>query len=118
MENRVLGQKIAGLRKSKKITSEKLAYMCSVYPGHIRQIESGVRLPSLKLFVDICNALQVSPEYLLSQELEMFEQMENGDKMHKNIINKIKKLTPRELTILDSLLESYFSSLKAIKEQS
>ena len=56
-------------------------------------------------------------EYLLSQELEMFEQMENGDKMHKNIINKIKKLTPRELTILDSLLESYFSSLKAIKEQ-
>ena len=62
MENRVLGQKIAGLRKSKKITSEKLAYMCSVYPGHIRQIESGVRLPSLKLFVDICNALQVSPD--------------------------------------------------------
>ncbi len=117
MENRVLGQKIAGLRKSKKITSEKLAYMCSVYPGHIRQIESGVRLPSLKLFVDICNALQVSPEYLLSQELEMFEQMENADEMHKNVMNKIKKLTPKELNILHSLLESYFISLESIKEQ-
>ncbi|MCI8496571.1 MAG: helix-turn-helix transcriptional regulator [Lachnospiraceae bacterium] len=117
MENRVLGQKIAVLRKAKKITSEKLAYMCSVYPGHIRQIESGVRLPSLKLFVDICNALQVSPEYLLSQELEMFEQMENADEMHKNVINKIKRLTPKELNILHSLLESYFISLESIKEQ-
>ena len=96
------GAKNSGFEKSEK---------------NIRQIESGVRLPSLKLFVDICNALQVSPEYLLSQELEMFEQMENADEMHKNVINKIKRLTPKELNILHSLLESYFISLESIKEQ-
>lgn len=117
MENRVLGQKIAGLRKSKKITSEKLAHMCDVYPGHIRQIESGVRLPSLKLLVDICNALQASPEYLLSQELGEYEQVENADDMYRNVLDKVKKLTPNELSILNNLLESYFGSLESIKKQ-
>ncbi len=117
MENRVLGQKIAGLRKSKKITSEKLANMCNVYPGHIRQIESGVRLPSLKLLVDICNALQVSPEYLLSQELTMVEHMENADDSYERVLEKIKKFTPNELCILEHLLESYFDSLAFIKKQ-
>lgn len=116
MENRVLGQKIAGLRKSKKITSEKLANMCNVYPGHIRQIESGVRLPSLKLLVDICNALQVSPEYLLSQELTMVEQMQNTDDSYKRVLEKIKKFTPNELCILEHLLESDFNSLAFIKK--
>lgn len=72
MENRVLGQKIGMLRRERKLTSDKLAGLCGVYPGHIRQIESGVRLPSLKLLIDICNVLQVSPEYLLSQELKDF----------------------------------------------
>lgn len=117
MENRVLGKKIAGLRKSKKITSEKLAHMCNVYPGHIRQIESGVRLPSLKLFVDICKALQASPEYLLSQELGEVEQAENADDMYKTVVDKIKKFTPSELSILNNLLESYFESLESIKNQ-
>ena len=116
MENRVLGKKIAGLRKSKKITSEKLANLCNVYPGHIRQIESGVRLPSLKLFVDICNVLQASPDYLLSQELREIRQVENADEMYENVLNKIKKLTPDELSILNNLLQSYFDSIGSGKK--
>ncbi len=117
MKNRVLGKKIAGLRKSKKITSEKLANMCNVYSGHIRQIESGVRLPSLKLFVDICNVLQASPEYLLSQELGEIGQVENADEIYEDVLDKIKKLTPNELSILNNLLHSYFDSIGSMKKQ-
>lgn len=113
MENRVLGQKIGALRKSKKITSEQLANMCNAYPGHIRQIESGVRLPSLKLFVTICNALQASPEYLLLQELDKFD--ESDDCMYQKVMKNIKKLTPSELNMLNSLLETYLSNLESAK---
>ncbi|WP_081640346.1 helix-turn-helix transcriptional regulator [Eubacterium sp. 14-2] len=49
MEKRVFGQKINYIRKSQKITSEQLAEMCDVNAGHIRQIESGIRLPSLSV---------------------------------------------------------------------
>ena len=116
MENRVLGQKIGALRKSKKITSEQLANMCNAYPGHIRQIESGVRLPSIKLFVTICKALQVSPEYLLLQELDKFDESEKVDCMYQKVVKNIKKLTPRELNMLNRLLETYLSDLESAKK--
>ena len=66
--------------------------------------------------MDICNVLHVSPEYLLSQELTMVEQMENVDDSYKRVLEKIKKLTPKELCILEHLLESYFDSLEKIKK--
>lgn len=116
MENRVLGQKIGLVRKSRKLTSEKLAELCGVYPGHIRQIESGVRLPSLKLLINICNVLQVSPEYLLSQELHKVEQNECVDDTYSSVLKKINKLTPNELSMLDGFLETYFSKLESIKK--
>ncbi len=116
MENRVLGQKIGALRKSKKITSEQLANMCNVYSGHMRQIESGVRLPSLKLFVTICNTLQVSPEYLLLQELDKFDESENVDCIYQKVMKNIKKLTPNELNMLNSLIETYLNNIESAKK--
>lgn len=116
MENRVLGQKIGTLRKSKNLTSEKLAGLCGVYPGHIRQIESGMRLPSLKLLIDICNALQASPEYLLSQELWEIGQNRDENDTYRNVLEKINRLTPNELSMLDCFLETYFSKLESIKK--
>lgn len=115
MENRVLGQKIGTLRRERKLTSDKLAGLCGVYPGHIRQIESGVRLPSLKLLIDICNVLQVSPEYLLSQELKDVEKDEDADNVYRNVLAKIKKLTPNELEMLDSFLDTYLCKLESVK---
>lgn len=116
MEKRVLGQKIKTLRKAKKLTSEKLAVLCNVYPGHMRQIESGVRLPSLTLLIDICKVLQTSPEYLLSQELNGFVQKEDVDDVYQCVLKKINKLTPNELSMLDGFLEAYFSKLESIRK--
>lgn len=104
MEKRVFGQKINYIRKSKKITSEQLAEMCDVNAGHIRQVEAGLRSPSLKLLVDICNNLKVSPEYLLSQDLY---DLDSYDGTYSKIVEKINKLSPQQLDILDCLLEAY-----------
>lgn len=118
MENRVLGQKIKLSRKLKGITSGQLANMCNVYPGHIRQIESGMRLPSLKLLIDICKVLQVSPEYLLSQELKNLEQTKDINDSYQEILKKINRLIPNELSMLDGFLDTYFSKLESIKKMS
>ena len=37
--------------------------------ARFRQIESGMKIPSLPVFVDICNALRISPDFLLRDEL-------------------------------------------------
>lgn len=103
MEKRVFGQKINYIRKSQKITSEQLAEMCDVNAGHIRQIESGIRLPSLSVFIEICNSLKISPEYLLENELREYKQY---DSAYKKIIEKMDKLSPQQLDLLDSLYQS------------
>ncbi|MCI8484498.1 MAG: helix-turn-helix transcriptional regulator [Lachnospiraceae bacterium] len=106
MEKRVFGQRINYIRKSQKITSEQLAEMCDVNAGHIRQIESGIRLPSLNVFIEICNSLKISPEYLLENELKECKQY---DSAYGKIIEKMDKLSPQQLDLLDSLLETYIT---------
>lgn len=103
MGDRVLGKKINYVRKQKKMTSEKLAELCDVNAGHIRQIEAGTRLPSFRLFVEICNSLMVSPNYLLEQDLIASEDYEEK---YKSIFQKVKKLTPDQIETLDYLLDA------------
>lgn len=64
------GRRINKIRKEQGITSEALAVICGVNPVFIRQIEGGTRTPSLPVFVRICNALEMSPEYFLQDELK------------------------------------------------
>lgn len=64
-----LGNRIHEVRKRAGMSSDKLAELCDVGPVHIRKIESGAKVPSIRLFTRICNALQVSPCYLLQDSL-------------------------------------------------
>ena len=70
MNGVALGAKIHEVRRLRHITSDKLAELCGVGPVHIRKIESGAKVPSIYLFVRICNVLHVSPDYLLRDSLE------------------------------------------------
>ena len=70
MNKAALGTRIHEVRKEAGISSDKLAELCGVGPVHIRKIESGAKSPSIDLFVRICNALHVSPDYLLQESLE------------------------------------------------
>ena len=70
MNPATLGHRIREQRKKCGITSEQLAELCDVGAVHIRKIESGVKVPSLNLFVRLCNSLHISPQYLLQDNLE------------------------------------------------
>ena len=64
-----LGNRIHEVRKRAGISSDRLAELCDVGAVHIRKIESGSKGPSIQLFTRICNALQISPYYLLQDSL-------------------------------------------------
>lgn len=70
MEKNGLGKRINTVRKSRGMTAEKLSEMCNINATYLRQIEGGVKMPSLPVFTDICNALKISPDYLLQDQLE------------------------------------------------
>ena len=80
MERIGLGKYINIVRKDRGLTSDRLSELCNINATYLRQIESGVKIPSLPVFIDICNALKISPDYLLQDDLE------------ENEVTKIKEL--------------------------
>ncbi len=69
MEKIGLGNRIRVARRDRGLTSDALAEMCHINSTYLRQIEGGTKIPSLPLFISLCNALRVSPDSLLRDEL-------------------------------------------------
>ena len=69
MENNGLGKRINAVRKDRGLTADRLSEMCNINATYLRQIEGNVKTPSLSVFIDICRALKISPDYLLQDEL-------------------------------------------------
>ncbi|MDE7133428.1 MAG: helix-turn-helix domain-containing protein [Lachnospiraceae bacterium] len=81
MESKGLGKRINIVRKNRGLTADKLSELCNVNATYLRQIEGGTKVPSLPVFINICNALKISPDYLLQ------------DSLANNEISKIRELT-------------------------
>ncbi len=81
METKGLGKRINMVRKDRGFTADRLSELCSINATYLRQIEGGIKVPSLPVFINICNALKISPDYLLR------------DSLTDNDVIKIRKLT-------------------------
>lgn len=100
MEKRALGRRINQMRKQKGLTSEKLSEICGVNAVHIRKIESGRNLPSLALFVKICNALETSADFLLEDFLDSPILPDSVEQLGK----QFKHLTPAQLEMIGEMV--------------
>lgn len=66
-----VGEKIQMLRKQKNLTRLALKNLSGVSDTTIKQYENGSRQPQAKQLSKIANALDVSVDYLLGEELEI-----------------------------------------------
>lgn len=104
MEKKGLGKRINSTRKDRNLTADKLSELCNINATYLRQIEGGVKMPSLPVFIDICNALKISPDYLLQDELE------------ENEISQIKELEILWKDASPSKQELALAMIKAVLE--
>ena len=107
MNKKAFGKRINTARKEKRVTSEKLSEIVGKNAVFIRQIEGANKLPSLRTFVDICNALNVSPNYLLFDSIKDNAQ----DNVEEIIIQKIRMLTPEQTKVVLSVFETLIDGL-------
>ena len=56
MDKKLLGKRINIARKERGWTSERLSEACNINATYLRQIESGAKVPSLQVFVLLCEA--------------------------------------------------------------
>jgi len=95
------GKRLRKIRQELKITVKKLGEACTVSQSFIRQIELGYELPSILVFVKICDSLQVSPAYLLGTESYLFEQKE-----WSQLFSQLKLMPPSAQQIADKVINS------------
>ena len=66
----IIGSRIREIRKSKKMTQEKLAELSGVEPSNISHIERAATKLSLPTLVNIANALEVTLDELIYDNLK------------------------------------------------
>ena len=88
-----IGHNIQLARLKKGLTQETLAEKCNVSAKHISALETGVSTGSIPLIIDICNILDITPNYIFNKTLK---------------INKLNN----DLEIIDSKTLIYYEKLK------
>lgn len=105
MDQSAIGARIREARLKKKMTQEQLAEKADIGFYYIGEIERGVKLPSLTVFVQIVEALGVTADSLLKDELTASPEFNN------EITTKLDKLNPKQRAGAVAILDAYIKAL-------
>jgi len=94
MNNKAFGKHLRSAREKQNISVRKLASMANLTVDSIRALESGKRTPGIKTLIEICNALKINPDYLLSAEVD--KTLTNRQKESPALFDSVFRLTPSE----------------------
>lgn len=91
----LIGQRIKKIRSEKHLTQEYIANCTGVNVSHISNIETNKVRVSLTLLINICNALDVTLDYLLENEYHNPTSV-----TEKELLNVIKDMNKEKQEIL------------------
>lgn len=106
MDTKLMGRRINAARKDLGLTSEKLSEQCGINATYLRQIEAGSKMPSLPMFVLLCQKLKVTPSYLLPDVLPEGSAGEMDD-----LLELWRRATPTQLRLISAMLQSALAML-------
>lgn len=106
MERMALGKRIREARIQKGYTQQDLADRAEIGTVYLSEIERGVKMPSLKIFVRIIDALEVSADYVLRDELPSGKEY-----ICMEITEKLLALTPGQRKTATDILNAYLDNL-------
>ncbi len=109
MDKKLLGRRINATRKEHGWTSERLSEICNINATYLRQIESGAKTPSLQVFVALCEALKVSPTYLLADSLPGAESQDLDA-----LLTLCRRATPKQLNMITAMIRSALISVNSV----
>ena len=110
MDKKAFGSRLRQARKDRGLTSEKLSELCNINATYLRQIEGGTKIPSLPVFVSLCEELRVHPDYLLMDSLPNIGLEASAS---DELAALQQTATPSQMKIITAMLSS---ALKALQE--
>ena len=106
MDKVELGLKIKEARIQKGLTQEKLAESAGVGAVYLSEIERGLKMPSLNLFVKLIDALDISADYILRDELSTGKEY-----VYDEVIGKLEDLTPKQRKAAAAIIDAFVATL-------
>lgn len=106
MDRIEVGTKIREARKQKGFTQQMLADEIGIGEMYISQIERGMKMPSLNLFIKIITALDISADYVLRDALPT-----GKDFVYAEVAELLDGLTPKQRRGAIDILDAYVHSL-------
>ena len=106
MDSKTLGNRIREARIKKQHTQQKLAEMAGISQMYLGEIERGAKMPSLRSFIKIIEALDLSADYVLRDELSSGEHY-----IYDEITEKLKNLSPQQRKAASEILDAYIRNL-------
>lgn len=106
MDSITLGKRIREARVSKQYTQQRLAEAAGIGQMYLGEIERGTKMPSLKIFTRIVNALNISADYVLRDELTSAEHY-----IYDELTEKLKGLSPRQRKAAAEILDAYIRNM-------
>ena len=107
MDKAALGQKFRDVRKKKGYTQHALAEMADIGNVYLGEIERGLKMPSLNTFIKLIEALDISADYILRDELTSGKEY-----LYEEIAQKMQDLTPRQRKTAIDILDAYLQNLQ------
>lgn len=106
MEKAALGQRIREARERKGLSRRELAITAGIGEVYLGEIERGLKMPSLNIFIKITEALDIPADYILRDELTSGKTY-----IYDDITNKLNGLTPKQRKTASDILDAYIRNI-------
>lgn len=106
MDKSTLGKKLRDARQQKDYTLQALAEIADISSVYLGEIERGLKMPSLNIFIKLIEALDVSADRILRDELTSGKEY-----IYDEITQKLKNLTPKQRKTAADILDAYLRNL-------
>lgn len=106
MDKSTLGKKLRQVRLEKGYTQQSLAEKAGIGNVYLGEIERGLKMPSLNIFIKLIEALDISADYVLRDELTSGKEY-----IYDEIAQKMQNLTPKQRKTAANILDAYLCNL-------
>lgn len=106
MNNLEIGKKIREARNKSGMTQEMLAEKADIGAVYLGEIERGIKMPRVSVFVKIIEALDISADYVLRDELSSGKEY-----VFDELTEKLANLTPKQRKTASDILDAYINNL-------
>lgn len=97
---KLFGERVKNIRKSRKMTQEKLAETIGIEPAHLCKMENGTHFPSLKTLLKLVNVLGMEIEDFFTFSLNQ------KNPRYEKLILDIQTLNDKELDFIQKTVSS------------